>query len=209
MRPQYRIALAILYALLFAATGWASDFDCHNVEVCPPQYDPCRCANVTPLYLGAPAHATIGAAFTGVGGRPPYTFSMTGGTINSQSGIIQSFECTGPNDAQIIGTISVTDSCKQTVTRQINIPMGHWVSKGPTKRDNLCCGAVATKRYETCFVGEREYHTVTYGLVNNSNTACDGSFSAPCGSGPPDASGYGSWTKFTTCGYLSYEWVCP
>ncbi len=140
MRPQYRIYLSLLCALFIAASGWAADFDCHNVEVCPPQYDPCGCENVAPLTLEGPGEPQVGDFYTASGGAPPYTFSFDGGEINEKTGeIISITECGGSEEDNAMGIVSVTDRCSD-INKDVRLPGGMWVYIESPNINN--CGAL-------------------------------------------------------------------
>ncbi len=130
---------------------------------------PCHCQSASALEFSTiPETLTVGDQISVTGGRPGYTFSFSGGTIDEDSGEILTMDTCS-------GTFSVHDKCKNKISEKIQFTGGQWVIQTDTgSPDSNYIKQVVTDnntrtttyyQYCGCTVSEQQY--LVYG-----NTAC-------------------------------------
>jgi hypothetical protein len=66
-----------------------------------------------------------GSQYTVEGGKPPFSWTISAGTIDAESGAIESL-----SGACGSGEITVTDACGKTKSLPVRFPSGKWVKSG-------------------------------------------------------------------------------
>lgn len=91
-----------------------------EIELCPG-----RCENPPELFLTGTIAPDIGDQYTAIGGVQPYAFRLSCDGEISETGIITDLTgCCGS------GTVTVTDACGQSTSRDVRWPLGQWVVQG-------------------------------------------------------------------------------
>lgn len=69
----------------------------------------------------------VGDTYSVFGGKPPFSYSFDGGTIDSETSEILSItSCSAMPGNAAIGYVSVMDSCGNTASFEVRLPGGHW-----------------------------------------------------------------------------------
>lgn len=103
------------------------------------------------LTLGGPGEPAEGDFYSASGGGGEYSYSFSGGSIDSETGEILSIsECGGPDNNGAVGSVTVTDQCGNTASLTVRLIGGAWVQKyyeyvcGYTSTPNPGCGSTKT-----------------------------------------------------------------
>lgn len=91
-----------------------------------------------PLTLTGTDAPSVGSQYTALGGKSPYTWSISCGAISSTGQVTSVSGCCGS------GAVMVTDACGQSASIAVRFPGGQWVlvsdvSPRPFYSDNGCC----------------------------------------------------------------------
>lgn len=118
---------------------------------------------LSPLFISGPD--TFGGQFSAHGGRPPYRFSSSCGSINEDSGEVIDFSgCCG----EIV--VTVEDSCSQSASMPVRGSTGTWNTTSVTKADTegiyTCTSQYANPRdrwkgfcdISSCYCGSQPYY---------------------------------------------------
>ena len=92
------------------------------------------CADQATVVLSGPGDPDEGASYSVTGGRPPYSWSISAGTI-SDNGVVTSLA-----GACGSGTVTVSDSCGSSQQMEVRFPDGQWVLQSSTPGP---CGEVS------------------------------------------------------------------
>ena len=122
----WKIFLSLSFFFFFASSGFAADFDCRNVDACPPSIDPCGCDKATELTLEGPEIFTQGAKYSASGGRVIYTYTVdpketSADYINPESGIVIQTPV-NPSVCPMRIKVTATDACLQEKTFDAIVP---------------------------------------------------------------------------------------
>jgi len=173
-----------------------------NPQVLSPQ-DPCY--GIDPMKITGTAEPDEGSWYTVTGGKPPYTWTISDGTIND-NGVITDLDGVCGS-----GTVTVTDACGQTATKDIRFPDGQWVLVGEEAGP---CGEISGLSCNpggmTCSDISGDTKTV-YTLANGDYDGCiSGLDCASCvyiNALPHNPCTGQAWDKETKCGPSGYVWV--
>lgn len=104
-----------------------------EITFCDPTKDPqddrlvfCNTcgSDVAELQIAGDEAPTVGSSYSASGGKTPYTWSISAGSINNLG------EITDLTGACGTGTVSVTDACGTTASMTVRFPTGQWVYQG-------------------------------------------------------------------------------
>jgi hypothetical protein len=133
-----------------------------------------------PLTLSGSETPNVGSTYRAAGGSGGYVYSISCGTINSETGqVLNLTDCCGS------GTVSATDTCGTTVTLDVRFPSGRWVQESIEKQSLYCgiSGAYGTTRYSSYhYYGQYRTHNIfKYHRLGSSCSNCgwQPSFPAP------------------------------
>ena len=133
---------------------------------------------IVPLTISGDGTPEVGDAYAVSGGVPPYTFSISCGTISENGAVTDLSGCCGT------GTISVTDDCGETASMDVRFPIGQWVYQGTTYSGTTgelwsCVGSYRYK-YEATHYSSTEKTIVGYCCTSLSYP-----YGEPCGTVTP------------------------
>lgn len=77
------------------------------------------CEGDTPITISGPDKPVTGSQYTTTGGAPPYTWTISKGSITQDGVVTVSGQCG-------VVTITVTDACDNIATKQVMMPNGVW-----------------------------------------------------------------------------------
>lgn len=138
--------------------------------------------------------------YAAAGGVAPYSWSVTKGSITSESGINNQNAYLDTTGACGSGTITVTDSAGQSASIELRFPTGAW---GPTKQLYDSVGACTGILFTTCTIYEGKYRISYSAYCIPSNAEGCTNPGCPCCPSCPD--GY-----FRGSIYVQRnEWICP
>ena len=125
-----------------------------------PPADPCD--GLDTLIISGPGDPDEDSSYSVSGGRAPYTFSISAGTISDNGGIISLLGACGT------GTVTVTDSCGNTAQMEVRFPDGQWVlassTPGPCGEvGNLSCNPGTVNCSPTISGGTKTQYIVASG----------------------------------------------
>jgi hypothetical protein len=175
--------VAVLLTLIGVAVPvFAADIDCRDfTDECQEKAIPCGCDLVTPVQINGSQTATVDTVYSASAGRPPYSWSFNGGSIDSSGRIISITEC-GPAGSSRGGTVSVTDSCGASAELAILLPGGVWALPYPL--DVVVCFVQQSRGVCTEDLGDIQ-NVYDYGYAGagaSLDGLCPGYDTAPCGS---------------------------
>lgn len=154
--------------------------------------------------LSGPDAPTDGSQYTATGGIEPYTWSITKGSITQTGVVTVSGQCGS-------ATVSVTDICGNTQTKEVRMSSGVWVFIGRIPEPAPCTTylgdfprCIANPVIFGCdFISGKT--KTSYFITANNNVPCVSGPTCtpcPCSSAVCGAGGYLVYTDF-------YEWRCP
>lgn len=79
------------------------------------------------LFLIGPDAPGVGSQYSASGGEAPYSFSFSGGSIDSTGKITSVSSCGGPDGNGAIAHVTVTDACGKTAAIQVRLDGGAWL----------------------------------------------------------------------------------
>ncbi len=91
-----------------------------QIVICPPECGP----DIPDLTISGTVTPSVGSAYNAAGGKPPYTWSISCGSISLLGTITDLAGCCGT------GSVTVTDQCGTAVSLQVKFPVGQWVLQG-------------------------------------------------------------------------------
>lgn len=189
-----------------------------KIRLCEEEkVDPCEASAMILTGSGAPEE---GSGYSVLGGIAPFAWSISAGTIEGDG---RNAAVTDLSGACGMGTVSVTDACGRTLTKEVRFPDGQWVLDssecGPCGCDigglnwglNVC-SIISGSSKTTWNTVTIDYRTLTGGLscdscaylecVSENHPCWQGSWSFPCRCG---SDGHTSVIK--SIDY--YSWGCP
>lgn len=190
-----------------------------------------RTASITstgsPITISGSTDAAVGTQYTASNFVGPLTWSIGSGAINSATGVITSVGCGS-------ATITVTDSCGNTATKDVKFPSGIWVLQQVLCPDDPPYGCSCDYLYSTtkyvgnlkkvycyipgCHCTETVYSWCRYYAgENNSDLDCAGvtwgCVGDPCTKSVAPYGGawftYHGYRFFTVRRVSIYTWECP
>lgn len=84
----------------------------------------------------------VGDFYSATGGSGDYSYSFTGGSINSDTGeITEITACGGPNGNGAVASVSVSDGCGNSASITVRLPGGSWHYTNKIDQPVSCLGA--------------------------------------------------------------------
>jgi hypothetical protein len=190
-----------------------------KIVICPPECGP----EITDLTIFGDTAPSIGSSYGATGGKPPYRYSISAGTIDHTTGTV-----TDLSGACGTGSVSVSDACGNAASMQVAFLNGQWVYTGedvwgnPCNVDEVEQGGIMVPTYSystnNCIKQVSAFQRINYIWVNYNtqpytapecwrgncfdHDPCTGAYMAPYG------------CTVTSIGRFPYRayvqaWVCP
>lgn len=198
-----------------------------DIRICDDGRTENPCSTADALTISGDEDVSVSDVYTASGGIAPYTYSFSGGSINSDGQITAVSSCTG-SGSSAMRTVMVTDSCGSSASLDVRLPSGEWVLVEDV--DHVCGGGVPCKTtddagwtypylygpcsqppsptsYPVCseIAGNTKIEATWASFLNLAGYSYSGPSTANCG--PCSTSG-GSETARIISGQR-YEWRCP
>lgn len=150
--------------------------DGREIVVCNEQ--DVDCSDPPELDIEGPGAPVVGSVYTPSGGVEPYSFSMSGGTIDDDGEVLSVTSCGGSGGNGAVGSVTVTDACGQSASLTVRLPGGSWVFHYELQEvyaQTNCCFDPNDSSYENgrnnsqtyiCIIGE-------YRITERRDYCCD------------------------------------
>jgi hypothetical protein len=181
-----------------------------TITICPPECGP----EITELTISGDVETSIGSSYGATGGKPPYRYSISAGTIDHTAGTV-----TDLSGACGTGSVSVSDACENAASMSVLFPAGQWVLQSTTQApcgfspndDNYSCTVFSGDTKEV-----RWYHRYSQNPAGNCSPTGFCPYDNKIGTHPCDGSDLnnscvvGGWAIMYYPGKIEiYHWECP
>lgn len=119
MKVKYCSFIVVISAIILNfnfTNALAEDISCRKeIDLCSGSgANPCRCDLATSVSINGPTTLVDGATYLASGGRPPYQYEISSGTIDAETGVISEIT----QGTQSI-TVTAIDACSQEATMSV------------------------------------------------------------------------------------------